>query len=125
MTETEEGAKVGPLRFVLCGERWDPGKVESVREPRSQFLCSAGERPGEGQVVWKRDQSARRLRFPADAGQGGGNLHAIRGPVEEEPVSWCSLKNTGSDYLVQSSCCHLLVMWLQASSSSVPQFPHP
>lgn len=44
-----------------------------------------GERPCEGQVVGKRDQSAWRLRFPADVGQGRGNLHAIQGPVEEEP----------------------------------------
>lgn len=110
MAETEEGAKVGALRYVLCGERWDPGKEESTREPRSQFLCSAGDRPGGGQVLWKRDQSAQCLRCPAGVGQGGGNLHAMQGPVEEEPVSWCSLKNTGSDYLVQSSFCHLLVM---------------
>lgn len=98
MAETEEGAKGGALRYVLCGERWDPGKEESMREPRSQFLCR--DRPGGGQVVWERDQSAQCLRRPADVGQGGGNLHAMQGRVEEEPVSWCSLKNTGPDYLV-------------------------
>lgn len=57
MAETEEGAEVGALRYVLCGESRDPGKVESRREPRSQSLCSAGERPGERQVVGKKDQS--------------------------------------------------------------------
>lgn len=36
VAETEEGEKVGELRYLLCGESGDPVKVERMREPRNQ-----------------------------------------------------------------------------------------